>query len=468
VPLSVIRAHRPVTPLPPELGVSELAEGAVPPTPRPMDLEERAFRAAFLALDRALKRMEGGWRPLRRRALARAERWMLERMDHSDGLGAIFPPIVHSIIALRCLGYPLEHPRVRAQLAELERLEVDDGDVTRVQPCVGAVWDTALSLRALAETAPAGSPPEPRLADAARWLLAREVRRPGDWRARAPGVEPGGWAFEDRNPFYPDCDDTAEVLSALSALRAAGLDAGAVEPRRRAVAWLLAMQNDDGGWGAFDRGCDRRFLTYVPYADHNAMLDPSSEDITGRAIEALVGEGLPVDHRAIVRARRFLLSRRQPDGTWYGRWGANHLYGTFLALRGLRAAGEDLRAPRHRATAAWIRRMQNADGGWGETLESYEHPGLKGRGETTAAQTAWALLALLELGDHDSEAVRAGVARLLASQDERGGWLDGPWTGTGFPRVFYLRYALYDDHFPLLALGRYRERRRASRGTEES
>jgi squalene-hopene/tetraprenyl-beta-curcumene cyclase len=452
VPLSIIWALRPSRPLPERARLPELA--APPPTasPAPRTGKSRAWRAVFEALDRGVKLTERlPVKPLRRRALDRAEAWTLERLAESDGLGAIFPPIVNTIFALVARGYPADHPVVAGQIAELARLEIDDGETLRLQPCFSAVWDTALAVTALAGS---GIPADdPALAAAGDWLRANEVRQLGDWSVKVRDAAPSGWAFEYRNAFYPDCDDTAAVLTALSGLPPPGAGEpgqGAVE---RGLVWLLAMQNKDGGWGAFDRGCDREVLTHVPFADHNALLDPSTADVTGRALESLARLGLRRGAPAVERAVEFLLAQQEADGAWYGRWGVNYLYGTWLALRGLSRFGDISGEAWCARAVAWLAAHQNPDGGWGESPRSYDEPARRGIGESTAAQTAWALLALCAGGEAASgELIARGVQYLLSSQRPDGRWIDEPWTGTGFPRVFYLRYHLYAIYFPLMAL----------------
>lgn len=462
VPLSVVWAHRPVRPVPPAAAIPELRasrpNGGQGEPPRLQDPGVRLWRAVFAGTDAGLKLLdEAGLRPLRRRALRAAERWILDRQPHTDGLGAIFPAIVNAVMALRCLGYPAEHPTVRHELEGLEKLVVDDGETLRLQPTLSPVWDTAQSLNAL--LASGLSPDHPALLRGAAWLLEREVRRPGDWRARNPRGGIGGWYFEYANEFYPDCDDTAEVLKALAGVRPADpeLQERVRAARRRGLAWLASMQNDDGGWAAFDRNCALEPLAHVPFADHNAMLDPSWEDVTSRVLETLALEGHDLRVPIVRRGVDFLLSRQEEDGTWYGRWGCNYIYGTWLALQGLRGVGVDLREERFRRSVTWLCERQNADGGWGETLASYEDPRLKGRGRSTASQTAWAVLGLVAAGEADSEVALGGVEHLLRTRRLDGSWQDAAWTGTGFPGVFYLRYHLYDDYFPLLALASWRQ-----------
>ena len=456
VPLSMIWALRPSRPLPERARIPELRASAAAAARGPETGRSRAWRTFFRALDRGVKLTERlPVKPLRRRALDRAEAWTLERLSESDGLGAIFPPIVNTIFALVARGYPPDHPAVASQIAELARLEIEEEGTLRLQPCFSAVWDTALAATALAGSGVEGA--HPALGAAGEWLLRNEVRQLGDWSVKVPGNPPSGWAFEYRNAFYPDCDDTAAVLAALSCLGGEGHRwAGAIE---RGLAWLLAMQNDDGGWGAFDRGCDREVLTHVPFADHNALLDPSTADVTGRTLDALARLGLRRGEPAVERAIAFLLAEQEEDGAWYGRWGVNYIYGTWLAVTGIArfgdAPGEDRCRRAIGRAIRWLLDHQNADGGWGESPRSYDEPQLRGRGDSTAAQTAWALLALAAAGGRASEigrAIERGAGHLLATQRPDGRWIDEPWTGTGFPRVFYLRYHLYATYFPLLAL----------------
>jgi squalene-hopene/tetraprenyl-beta-curcumene cyclase len=458
VPLSIISAYRPSCAVPEGSDIAELRTPAgSPPRPRrARTFRQRAWGAFFTGVDRALQAIEvRGWTPLRRRALDRAEAWILDRLERSDGLGAIFPPIVNTIFALRCRGYAADHPLVAGQVEELVKLEIEEEETLRLQPCFSPVWDTALAVVALSES---GVPADDeRLRRAAGWLLDREVRVPGDWQRRIPKTPPGGWYFEYENEFYPDTDDTAEVLAALAAVRFSEEReerhrSGAIE---RGSAWQLAMQNDDGGWPAFDRDCDNEVLTFIPFADHNAMIDPSCDDITGRTLEAFHRIGIGRETRAVRRAAAYLARQQNADGTWYGRWGCNFIYGTWLALRGLACAGVDLSEERYQRAGSWLRRHQNADGGWGELPHSYDEPGRKGIGPSTPSQTAWALLGLFALGDRGSPSVRRGLDYLLSNQQYDGSWKDEHWTGTGFPGVFYLRYHLYATYFPLWALAAY-------------
>jgi squalene-hopene/tetraprenyl-beta-curcumene cyclase len=332
---------------------------------------------------------------------------------------------------------------------------IEEEDTLRLQPCFSPVWDTALALNALCDARRPGDGEA--LAAGARWLLAREVRRPGDWSATNPRLEPGGWFFEYRNGFYPDVDDTAMVLIALAKAGWADRPEGRAAVRR-GLRWLLGMQNRDGGWAAFDRDIDREVLTRVPFADHNAMLDPSCPDITARALEALGHHGFRPDHPQARRGLAFLRASQDRRGCWPGRWGVNYLYGTWQVLVGLKAIGLDMADPMARRAAAWLKSVQQAGGAWGESCRSYDDPAWAGKGEPTASQTAWAVLGLLAAGEGRGPAVRAGVDWLLAVQRDDGDWDEEPFTGTGFPRVFYLKYHLYRLYFPLMALARYAQR----------
>ncbi len=451
VPLSIIWALKPHCEVPAEAAIPELLDvPAALPNGRRESLAAVAWSKFFWGTDAALKVYEKAPLPrLRRLAIDRAHAWIVQRLDKSDGLGAIFPPIVNTIYAFRALGLAADDPIVVSQVEHLERLGIEDDESLRIQPCFSPVWDTALALNALLETDIA--PDAPEVHRAAEWLLDREVRTPGDWKVKSQHDVVGGWFFEYANEFYPDCDDTAQVLTTLSKVHfvdnreQARVD-GAL---RRGTEWLSGMQNRDGGWASFDKDCDREFLKYIPFADHNAMVDPATVDITARVIEAFVRRGFSRSALQIRRAVRFIRAEQEEDGSWYGRWGCNYLYGTWLALCGLRLAGAE---PSDRALqrgAAWLRSCQNPDGGWGELPDTYRDAGRKGKGPSTACQTAWALLGLEAAGEAESDASTAGIDYLLAQQEATG-------TGTGFPQVFYLRYHLYATYFPLLALTTFR------------
>lgn len=457
VPLAVVDAYKPVTQLPGSMHIRELYLQP-PESPRlPAKPTETWFSWTnfFLGIDWILKRVER-WRlkPLRRCAVRKALEWMRKRCDpaESDGLGAIFPPIIYHAVVLKCLGVPEDDPEMRWVMGQLDALGIKEEGALRLQPCKSPVWDTALSLIGLAD---AGEPGDSETVETAvRWLLEREVRRAGDWAKTVRGVEPGGWFFEYRNAHYPDTDDTAMVLIAL-ARAGHSLRAGAQPAVYRAINWLLAMQNSNGGWGAFDRNIENRVLEKVPFADHNAMLDPACPDISARVLEALSHFGFRVGQGPVDRAVAFIVSRQEETGAWFGRWGVNYIYGTWQVLVGLAAVGFDMHAPVVRRAVRWLKDVQNADGGWGESCRSYDDPSTAGQGESTASQTAWALLGLLAAGEGDSAEVRGGIEFLVGTQDPDGGWVEESFTGTGFPRVFYLKYHMYPVYFPLMALGRY-------------
>ncbi len=470
IPLSIFYAHKPVRRLRPEQGIGELfleppCKPRWPHLPTPRLITWTNF---FLALDRCLKWVDPGSengkaRPLarfplyplarlRRLAVRRAFAWLLEHCADSAGVGAIFPPIIYTIVCLRCLGYPDDSAKMLWAVRQLEELMIEEKDTLRLQPCFSPVWDTALTLKSLADSGVATA--HPAVKKGVRWLLDREVRTPGDWSLMNPGVEPGGWFFEYQNRFYPDTDDTAMVLTALARTGHAFTPEcrGAVG---RGIRWLLAMQNRDGGWAAFDREINRQVLTKVPFADHNAMLDPSCSDITARALEALGYYGFTVGHPQVDRAIAFLRRTQERSGAWLGRWGVNYIYGCWQVLTGLRSINHDVHDSMVRRAVVWLKRVQQAGGGWGETCRSYDEPHLAGQGVPTPSQTAWALLGLMAAGETHSEAVRSGIDYLLSTQKPDGTWNEEHFTGTGFPRVFYLKYHMYSLYFPLMALARY-------------
>ena len=564
VPLSILSALQPVTHVAPECGIRELflkhPRNWPPLRPPGAEEEEKtiSWEKFFRLADASLKLLQrGNLLPLRKRALKAAERWMIDRFRNSDGLGAIFPPMVWSIIALRSLGYTDDQPELKYCYERLEGLEIETEDHIRLEPCKSPVWDTAITVRALVEAGVPGDC-EP-MAAARQWLLDQQILARGDW-AETVSAEPGGWCFEFANEPYPDVDDTSMVLMALgesqaalaaenaalttatsndpasSALLTLGSPAsvhhekvGDIEvlqsrftafagqrlrnlretfsrdglqtavgnakgvlnrlrPRKelgslpatngfhgdnltgkapadaadlvaaaiaRGEAWMLAMQNDDGGWGAFDRNNNREFLCRIPFADHNAMIDPSSPDITARVLESLAALGRKPDFPPIQRGLAYIRQTQEADGSWFGRWGINYIYGTWQVLVGLNAVGVPASDPAVKAGAAWLVATQQPCGGWGETPASYDDPALKGQGTPTPSQSAWALLGLMAAGLADSPAVRRGIAYLMETQNPDGTWDEPEYTGTGFPRVFYLRYHYYRIYFPLMALARY-------------
>jgi squalene-hopene/tetraprenyl-beta-curcumene cyclase len=430
-----------------------LDELYVPGRDLSLSRDEKLFTVhnAFLGVDKLLKLWERyGPKSVRRYAIKKCAEWMIERLEGSDGLGAIYPAMQYSVMALDVLGFAPDDPRRANALDEFFRLMVDDERGFYFQPCFSPVWDTAIASFVLSE---AGVRADAAVQRSADWMLSKEIRRRGDWSVKRPNVEPSGWCFEFANEFYPDIDDTAMVLLALSRARASDpVKQQACE--KRAINWLLAMQGKDGGWAAFDVDNNWQFLSKVPFADHNAMLDLSCLDITGRVLEALCQYGLTSEHPAVQRGIQYLFNSQESDGSWYGRWGVDYIYGTFLALRGLQAAGvSDREVPVQRALE-WIRAYQNADGGWGESCASYDNNTFT-PGPSTASQTAWAILGLLAGSDTRSISLHKGIEYLIDRQRPDGDWDEKYATGTGFPRVFYLTYADYRNTFPILALSAF-------------
>jgi squalene-hopene/tetraprenyl-beta-curcumene cyclase len=454
-PLMIIFAHKPVIPVPAGADLTELRGDFTPKHDYwfPRDPRLLSWQNFFLAVDRLLHWYER--RPIkriRRLAMEQATAWMLRRMGEG-GLGGIYPAMANSVIALRCLGYEVEHSLVARAFKQIEALEVEDDRTLHLQPCLSPVWDTCLAMNALIAS---GLPADhPALVTACEWLLSKQTRTVGDWKVKAPDAEPGGWYFQFENEFYPDIDDSAVVMLALSKIMLpdqATKDAALGQ----ALKWVLPLQSSDGGWAAYDKDNNKRFLNEIPFADHKALLDPPTADLTGRMLEMLGHLGWTCTAPVAQRAIAFLKREQEREGCWYGRWGVNYIYGTWAVLAGLRAIGERMDQPYIRRAVDWLISHQNPDGGWGESCHSYEDPRTAGLGPSTASQTAWALLGLLHAGVVRHPAVTRGIDYLLRTQCTDGGWEEREFTGTGFPRVFYLRYHLYRLYFPLWALSLYR------------
>jgi squalene-hopene/tetraprenyl-beta-curcumene cyclase len=454
IPMAILSALRPDWRLPERARVDELFKD-ISYKAAAFDWSEQliSWRNVFLAIDRALKLYEKlPWKPLRNRALREAKAWMLAHIERSEGLAAIYPAMMNSIFALMALGHGPDDPITSREIREFSRFEMEDAETIRMQPCVSPVWDTCIAMVSLEE---AGLPADhPALVKAADWMLSKQVLGPGDWQFKNRDAEPGGWAFEFRNDFFPDVDDTAFVLMALQ--RVKHPDPERMETAiRLGLQWLLSMQNKDGGWGAFDRDNDRQLLCNIPFADHNAMIDPSTADVTARVIECLGRFGWPAEHPAIQRGVKFLLKDQCEDGSWFGRWGVNYVYGTSGALRALETVSLTAKEFCQRAVS-WLRAVQKADGSFGESLWSYTDPTTKGQGNSTASQTAWGLIGLLAGAAPDDASIQKAVAYLVHQQNSDGSWSEAEFTGTGFPGVFYLKYHLYRNSFPLYALARFR------------
>lgn len=456
VPLLIIFAKRPVHNVPEQLGIRELFVSD-PSALVHIDRfdRQRPLRNVFIAVDRIIKRVDP-FVPavLRERSIRRCEQWMREHMEGDGGIGGIFPAMANAVMALKILGHePARDADMARGIKAIEDLVLDDGEESYVQPCVSPIWDTCLSINALSECGMAAD--HPAMLSAVNWLFDKQVFVRGDWSVNAPDLDGGGWAFQFENEKYPDVDDTGMVVMAL-------LRAGAhhhPDKRRRiaqAVNWVLGMQNPDGGWGAFDIGNNFEYLNNIPFADHGALVDPSTADLTGRCVEMLAMMGYDRSYPPIARGLEFLRRDQKPCGAWYGRWGVNYIYGTWAVLVALGALGEDPHQPYIRKAVQWLKDAQNSDGGWGEDCDSYDDPALSGRGDSTASQTAWAVLGLMAAGEVASTAVERGISWLVRNFDGKDGWEEAPYTGTGFPRVFYLRYHGYSHYFPLWALGVYR------------
>ena len=460
IPLAIIASSEVRCPLPTGFNLDELIKTGAAFDFRPAE-EFFTFKNFFYTADSFLKIYEKSplTKLLRPMSIKRCEAWMLERLEYSDGLAAIYPPMMYTVMAMDVLGYTKDDPRRVDALKHFENLMVDDESKGfYFQPCFSVVWDTAIAAYALAEVeaSPANTDLQQSLNRCADWLLTKECRRKGDWAVKRPNLEPSGWYFEFANEFYPDIDDTAMVLIGLHKAQASNRTAQEAAARR-AVNWLLGMQGRDGGWAAFDVDNTWEFLSDVPFADHNAMLDPSCPDITGRVLDALSRYGISANHPATRKGVQYLIQSQESDGSWFGRWGVDYIYGTFLALKGLRQAGVSDREVYILRAGEWLRSVQNADGGWGESCRSYDmHTFVAG--PSSASQTAWAIMGLLAGGDDTSESVRKGVEHLIRTQRPDGNWEEELATGTGFPKVFYLTYHMYRNAFPMMALAMYLNR----------
>ncbi len=455
VPLLILMDLKPVCSIPAAASIDELYVPSRAAADLRFPRSERLFtwKNFFITLDRLLHGLER-WtpRPFRARARQQALAWILTRMG-PGGLGGIYPAMANAVMALHTLGYSEDHPKMAEGLKEIELLGIEEADRFHLQPCLSPVWDTPLAVNALVESALPRD--HPALLRAATWLLQQQILRRGDWQVKRPELPAGGWPFQFRNDFYPDTDDSAMVLMALKKI-ALPDRADIRQAIEIGLEWFLGMQSKSGGWGSFDVDNTRLLLNNIPFADHGALLDPPTEDLAGRGLEMLGTYGETRVHPRAARALGFVKRTQDPRGGWYGRWGANYIYGTWSVLRGLQAIGEDLNAPYVRWAVRWLESCQNADGGWGETLLSYADPTLAGKGESLPSQTAWALLGLLAAGEAENPAVARGIRFLIETQRSDGSWDDPFWNATGFPRVFFLKYHLYPVYFPLWALGVYR------------
>jgi squalene-hopene/tetraprenyl-beta-curcumene cyclase len=499
VPMFILLTDHPARPVPPSAEVSELfptswgegrTAGFQPAGAGRGPAPLFSWRRFFLGADKVLRRLEQArWKPLRRAARRACERWMIAHQEADGSWGGIQPPWVYSLLALATLGRPVTDPLMVKGLRGFEDFAIEDARTFRTQSCMSPVWDTALAATALLDSGLA--PGHPALVKTARWLMSEQIFSGGDWQVKqkrrrqmgmgihegglrgrqAPGRDfirlggvgrPGGWAFEFQNDLYPDTDDSSEVLLALNRIALPEQDAQAKAiALDRGTKWLLGMQSKNGGFASFDIDNTRRMITQIPFCDFGEVIDPPSEDVTAHILEWFGARGLPRSHPQIAAALRYLKREQCRDGSWWGRWGVNHIYGTGAVLPALRALGEDMRQNYIQRAGRWLLQHQQDNGGWGESCQSYDDPNLRGVGVTTASQTAWALLGLLAIeqggggNDKIAQAIEQGIEYLLMSQSLDGTWNEPYFTGTGFPRAFMIKYHLYRIYFPLMALGRY-------------
>ncbi len=466
VPLMVVLDKRPLYPRGVTCDELYVEGGQAKADYRLKNNDKTLVGAGFLLADKALKLANKiGLVPARQKGIEAAERWVIERQDHPGDWAGIIPAMLNSLLMFHTLGYSNDHPYVKRGLEAIDRFGIAEGAAAdgetmyyRTQPCISPTWDTALAVTALLDSGLSAS--HPKLKQAGEWLLSKQIFKYGDWAVYNRTGKPAGWAFEFHNDYYPDVDDTAAVVLALLPLK---LDNEAYkrEAIRAAMAWVMTMQCRNGGWGAFDVDNTNELWNQMPYGDLKAMIDPPTADVSSRVLEALghLSQAWNERHftpQQLHRALQFTLGLQEKDGAYWGRWGVNYVYGTYLVLVGWKAIGFDMTRDEVKRAAEWLRSVQNDDGGWGETCESYKRPELRGQGPSTASQTAWALLGLMAAGDYESESVTRGVEYLLDTLNDDGSWPEAEFTGTGFPGHFYINYHQYRNQFPLTALGRYK------------
>jgi squalene-hopene/tetraprenyl-beta-curcumene cyclase len=456
VPLLVVFDSKPIFQVNPAINLDELYTEGVDRVqyelPRQGDWTD-----IFLTIDQGFKLAESlNLVPFREEGIKAAEKWILERQEVTGDWGGIIPAMLNSMLALRCLGYDVADPIVERGFQAIDNFVIETEDKYCVQPCVSPVWDTAWVMRALIDSGCATD--HPAIVEAGKWLLQKQILDYGDWAVKNRQGKPGAWAFEFDNRFYPDVDDTAVVVMALHAAKLPNenLKQAAIA---RAVNWVASMQCRAGGWAAFDVDNDQEWLNAVPYGDLKAMIDPNTADVTARVIEMLGACHLSIEPHNLERALNYLLAEQEPEGCWFGRWGVNYIYGTSGVLSALALIDPQKYQRQIEQGAAWLVGCQNADGGWGETCRSYNDPSLKGQGRSTASQTAWAVIGLIAAGEASGkfamDAIARGIDYLVSTQKPDGTWFEADFTGTGFPCHFYLKYHMYQQYFPLIALGRY-------------
>ena len=455
VPLSIVISHKPVCYLPEGRGVKELFTS----DDRKLDFEPdgsifSSWRNFFIYLDKLIKFVgKSPWKPFRKIALKRALRWVIEHQEEQGDFAGIQPAMLNSLLAYHYEGISKDDPKWIKGWEAVERFLIDKREGTLLQACVSPLWDTAIAANALCDSGVSAD--HPALVKAAEWILSKQVVKEGDWAIKNPQVEPGGWPFEFYNELYPDCDDTAEILIFLNRIKLPN-SYHKLKESERATSWLLSMQCQSGGWAAFDVDNEKEILNQVPFADHGAMLDPPTADVSGRVLWLLSQIGFKKNHPKVEKVIGFLKEKQESDGSWWGRWGVNYIYGSWLALTGLASIGEDMSQPYVRRAMKWFEDHQNEDGGWGETCESYKTPSLAGNGTSTASQTSWAVMAMIAGGEEKNLIVKRGIEFLLNRQKLYGSWYEDEFTGTGFPIHFFIKYHMYQHFFPLMALGKYR------------
>ncbi len=459
IPLTVLYAFRPLCKIPKEQGVSELflpnlkkSDYLFKPQQGFLTIEN-----LFIKLDRLTHFYEKSkLKPLRKRALKKAEEWIVSHQDYSGHWGGIYPAMMNSCLALKCLGYKNTDTEIKKGIHAIEHFLVEEKNSLYLRSTVSPVWDTAITLSGLKEVE--GLKEKNALQKATNWLMTKQGFRYGDWYVKNKRSLPGGWSFEFNNDFYPDIDDTALVLLALHGLEVAP-QFNLKDSIKRGIDWTLSMQNKDGGWAAFDKDNKREILNKIPFADLKSLLDPSCPDITGHVLEALAPYGYTLNSPEVIRAIEYLQKDQAEEGCFYGRWGVNYIYGTSATLCGLAALGENMSKPWLKKAARWLINKQNPNGGWGESCKSYDSKEYWGKGQSTPSQTAWAIMGLIAANYINHPAVLSGINYLITTQNPEGNWDEREYTGTGFPRHFYLRYGGYKDYFPLIALTRFKKQR---------
>jgi squalene-hopene/tetraprenyl-beta-curcumene cyclase len=453
VPLSMIVDLKPFRPIPDNVKIRDLFKAPHKVSSIiPGRLPRHSWKRLFILMDKLIKITEGlSIRPWRARALKNIERWILEHQEPSGDWGGIQPAMINSILALAALDYQLSDEAVRKGLEALEQFIIEDEEELVLQSCISPIWDTALTALALIYSGMESD--NPSIVKACLWLASKQIFQNGDWTIKRPDLKPGGWAFEFENNWYPDIDDTSVVLLLLNKYR--NKEVIKTENLEAGLNWVLGMQGKDGGWGAFDVDNNLKILNYLPFGDLEAMIDPSTPDLTGRVLELLGSIGYKFSDRRVKRAIEFIKKTQEIDGSWWGRWGVNYIYGTSTVLVGLESTEEDITKPYIKKAVSWLKANQNPDGGWGESCKSYRDATLKCRGESTPSQTSWALLGLIAAGEVTSKEVMKGIKYLLGMQQADGTWDEKYFTGTGFPKYFFIKYHNYRNCFPLMALGKF-------------